>query len=273
MTTATISTARSLLFVPGDRPERFAKAIVSGADAVVLDLEDAVAPAAKVAARSAVEKWLRDGNSAAVRVNAADTPWFESDLDLCRHPGVQAIILPKAQAGSAIGQVASLRPTVALVESALGLIDLPTIIGTSGVVRLAFGAIDLALDLDTAAPDAAFDPFRLQMVVGSRAAGLAAPIDGVTVDFRDPTTIAVDVRRARSLGFTGKLCIHPAQIDPVHRALRADEAQLQRARDIVAADEDSGGAAVSLNGQMIDRPVVERARRLLALNASDDRSR
>jgi citrate lyase subunit beta/citryl-CoA lyase len=141
---------------------------------------------------------------------------------------------------------------------------MPTIAATEGVVRLAFGAIDLALDLDTDAPDAAFAPLRLQMVIASRAAGLGGPIDGVTTDFRDPAAITSDARAARAIGFTGKLCIHPAQVAPLHAALRPTHAQLAYATAIVEANTASGGAAVSMNGQMIDRPVVERALRLLA---------
>lgn len=266
MTESELSAARTLLFVPGDRPERFDKAVASGTDLVVLDLEDAVAPSSKAAARTAVQGWLSAGNFATLRINAADTEWFERDIALCAHPGVCAIMLPKAQADTAISRVASLRPTIALIESAQGLLDMPSVAQTSGVVRLAFGAIDLALDLDTSAPDVVFDSFRLQMVVASRAAGLVGPVDGVTVDFRDSAIIGADVHRARALGFTGKLCIHPAQIAPVHDALRPASAELEKARAIVAADQASLGAAVSLDGQMIDRPVAERARRLLEAN-------
>lgn len=259
-----IDAARSLLFVPGDRPERFDKAVASGADAVIVDLEDAVASPAKIDARRAVAAWLDAGRPVIVRINAADTEWFEADLDLCRHPGVAAILLPKARAGATLSRVVAVRPTIALVESAQGILDMPMIAATEGVVRLAFGAIDLALDLDTDAPDAAFAPLRLQMAIASRAAGLGGPIDGVTTDFRDPAIIASDARAARAIGFTGKLCIHPAQIAPLHAALRATDAQLARATAIVEANAASGGAAVSLNGQMIDRPIVERAIRVLA---------
>ncbi len=262
--TDAITAARSLLFVPGDRPERFDKAMASGADAVILDLEDAVAPPAKADARRAVADWLDAARPVIVRINAADTEWFEGDLDLCRHPGVAAIMLPKAHTGAVLARVAQVRPTIALVESARGLIDMPAIAATPGVVRLAFGAIDLALDLDTNCPDALFAPFRLQMAVASRAAGLAGPIDGITTDFRDPAVMSADAQAARALGFTGKMCIHPAQVAPLHAALKPSEAQLARARAIVAADAASGGAAVSLDGQMVDRPVVERALRLLA---------
>uniref|UniRef100_UPI0035CA496C HpcH/HpaI aldolase/citrate lyase family protein n=1 Tax=uncultured Sphingomonas sp. TaxID=158754 RepID=UPI0035CA496C len=264
MTERSIADARSFLFVPGDRPERFDKALAAGADAVIVDLEDAVAPAAKAAARLLVAEWLKDARPVILRINAADSEWFEADLALCRHPGVAAILLPKAQAGRMLVRVAALRPTIALVESAQGILDMPAIAQTDGVERLAFGAIDLALDLDTQCGDADFAPFRLQMVVAARAAGLAGPIDGVTVDFRDPAAVTADARAARALGFTGKLCIHPAQIAPLHAALRPTEAALALAEAIVAADAQSGGAAVSLDGQMVDRPVVERALRLLS---------
>lgn len=261
--TAAIAAARSLLFVPGDRPERFDTALASGADAVILDLEDAVPPAGKPGARRAIANWIDAARPVILRINAADTAWFEYDLALCRHPGVAAIMLPKAQAGPDLAHVATQRATIALVESAQGILDLPAIAATPGVIRLALGAIDLALDLDTTCPEASFEPLRLRMTVASRAAGLPGPIDGVTTDFNDPAAIAADATAARALGFTGKLCIHPAQIAPLHDALRPSEALLARARAIVAADAASGGAAVSLGGEMLDRPVVERARRAL----------
>jgi len=261
-----ITAARSLLFVPGDRPERFDKAIASGADVVILDLEDAVAPPAKRNARLAVGDWLDAARPVVVRINAADSEWFDADFDMCRHPGVIAIMLPKAHAGRLLSRVAAERATIALVESAQGILGMAAIAATPGVARLAFGAIDLALDIDTSAPDAAFDPFRLQMAVASRAAGLAGPIDGVTRDFRDPAIVAAEVRHARMLGMTGKMCIHPAQVAPTHAALQPTPEELVRAEAIVAADAAAAGAAVQLDGQMIDRPVVERAIRMLQVN-------
>lgn len=182
-------------------------------------------------------------------------------ISLCVFP--QESLLPKTVAGPTLQRVATLRPTVALIENARGILDISAIAATAGVTRLAFGPIDLALELDTATCETVFDPFRLQMVVASRAAGLPAPIDGITRDFREPTVVERDVTRARALGIAGKLCIHPAQIDPTHAALRPSPEELALARRIVSADAEACGGAVSLDGLMVDKPIVERARTLL----------
>lgn len=139
-----ISTARSFLFVPSDRPERFEKAMAAGADMVILDLEDAVAPAAKIAARAAVSAWISPDRPVIIRINAADTVWFDDDLALPDRAGVAAIMLSKSIAGAVLERVASCAIVIALVETARGMLDLAAIAATPGVVRLAFGSIDLA---------------------------------------------------------------------------------------------------------------------------------
>jgi citrate lyase subunit beta/citryl-CoA lyase len=261
---AIIAAARTFLFVPGDRPERVAKAYASGADVVTVDLEDAVAPDRKDAARSAIARVLDATRPVMVRINAADSRWHEADLALCAHPGVLGIMLPKAEPGPFFEAVVARRPVLALLESAAGVMGLSTLVATPGLVRLAIGEIDLSLDLDIIATDDILAPLRLQMVIAARAARLAPPVAGVTTDFRDPAVVAADAARARAAGFGGKLCIHPAQVAPVLDAFRPDAAQSDWARRIVDADARSGGAAVAVDGQMVDRPVVERARRILA---------
>lgn len=259
-----LTDGRSFLFVPGNRPERFQSAIASGAAAVIFDLEDAVPPESKNAARAAIAENLQAIPEVIIRINASSTEWFEADLELCRHPAVIGIMLPKAMAGATLAQVTNVKKTIALIESAQGIVDMTAVATTQGVVRLAFGAIDLALDLRISAADAVFNPFRLQLVVASRAAGIAAPIDGVTREFKISEAVREDTHHASSLGFTGKLCIHPAQVSVVHQAFRPTDAEISSARAIIAADSISGGAAVSINGQMVDRPVVESAHRLIA---------
>ncbi len=261
---AAIASARSFLFVPGDRADRFDKAIASGADIVILDLEDAVPAEKKDSARDLVKQWLDRGGTALVRLNGADSQWFGDDSQLCVHPSLIGVMLPKAEPGEALEQMARTCPTVALVETARAVRSLDSIGSTAGLVRLAFGSVDLALDLGFTASDGALDPLRLELVAASRAAGIAPPIGGVTVDFRDPTRIFSDTRREAALGFTAKLCIHPAQVEPVHDALRPDPSALEQARQIVAAFEATNGAAAGFEGKMIDKPVVESARRLLA---------
>lgn len=261
--TERVSAARTFLFVPGDRPERFDKAAASGADIVVLDLEDAVAPSAKQAAREAVRAWLPGKRGMLVRINSAGTEWFEEDLDLWKEVDLLGFMLPKAEAGAALQRVAGLKPTVALVESATGVATLQDIAGVPGVTRLAYGTIDLAMDLETSCDDV-LSTIGTQLVVASRSSGLAAPIDGVTVGFKDPAPVEEAMRKARKRGFGAKLCIHPAQLQPVRLAFRPTTEELEWARRVVDADRASGGAAVSLDGQMVDKPVVAMAYRTLA---------
>lgn len=259
-----IANAQTFLFTPGNRPERFAKARESGADVVILDLEDAVPPGAKDMARQAVAASLTPDHPVAVRINPADTAWFDDDLALCRQPGIAAIVFPKAELGPGLQQCAGIAPVIALIETATGVEQIAQIARLPHVARLGLGAVDLALDLDITGSDRMFDPIRLAMTVASRAADIAAPVEGVTTDFRNADVVAADTQHARSCGFTAKLCIHPAQITPVKTALMPSAERIALAQRICAADNAAGGAAVSLDGQMIDRPIVARAHRLLA---------
>lgn len=260
-----IDSARTFLFVPGDRPDRFDKARDSGADIVVLDLEDSVKPNAKSRARAIVAAWLTPEKPMMVRINGYGTPWFEDDLALARTPGVLGVMLPKAEPITATARVAQAAPTVALIESANGIAGLSQLVHAQiGIRRLALGALDLSLDLAITAGTEALDPIRLQMVIASRAVGLPSPIDGVTVEISDMAVVEQDTRRAHSLGFSGKLAIHPRQLESIVAALCPTEDQIKRALMIVEADDASGGAAFAFDGQMVDKPVVERARRLLA---------
>ena len=258
---------RSYLFVPGDRPERIAKARASGADAVIVDLEDAVAPAGKVAARDAVAAALDAAQPVVLRINGADTAWFADDARLAAHPGVAAVMLPKAASPD---QVAALRaasdgrPVLALVESAAGMAGAAALAATAGVARLVFGSIDFQLDLDIADDDLALLAFRSQLVLASRLADLPAPVDGVTTALDDASRIEAEARRARSLGFGAKLCIHPKQVSIVNDAFSPSAAELAWAQRVVDAASAAGGAAVAVDGKMVDAPVLARARRLLA---------
>ena len=248
------------LFVPGDRPERFAKATAAGPDEVVIDLEDAVAPDAKESARAAAVEWLATGQ-AWVRINATGTPWHDDDVAaLSGTPGLRGVMVAKAEVPEQLPSGVALVP---LVESALGIHNAYALAAASGVQRLAFGAIDFALDIDAAENDRSLLLARATLVLASRVAGLAGPIDGVTVSTTDIDVIGADAERARSLGFAGKLCIHPKQIAPVAAAFRPSDDEIDWARGILAA---SGGAegVVRVDGQMVDLPVVRRAERILA---------
>lgn len=262
---------RSCLFTPADRPERFEKALATGADLVVLDLEDAVLPEAKEVARENVRSFLRAGGRAGVRVNGVGTPWHESDMSLLREGGLCAAMLPKAENAADLARFAAAAPVgcavIALVESALGIWTARELAAVAGVTQLAFGSVDFQLDAgipDAAEDDAPLLYARSRLVLASAIAGIAAPIDGVTVALDDTDVLRRDVARARQLGFGGKLCIHPKQIAPVHEGFAPSAEELAQARAIVAAAEASGAeGAIRLNGKLIDRPVVMRARRLL----------
>jgi citrate lyase subunit beta/citryl-CoA lyase len=257
---------RSLLFVPGARPERFDKALAAGASAVIVDLEDAVAPADKDAARAALAAWLRPERPVIVRINGADTPWFGDDLALCGRPGVAAVMCPKAERADTLAtlRAAGAPALLPLVESAAGLAALGALAAAPGVWRLVFGSIDLQLDLGLR--DATEDellPFRLQLVLASRLAGIAAPIDGVSTALGDEQQLRDDVQRARRLGFAGKLCIHPRQVALVNRHLAPSADETAWAQRVLAAAGAAGGAAVAVDGKMVDKPVLLRAEAIL----------
>jgi citrate lyase subunit beta/citryl-CoA lyase len=256
--------ANSFLFVPGHRPDRFAKAASAGAHRIIIDLEDAVAPDDKVSARRSMRAWCAE-NSAIVRINGVGTPWFEADLDACGEAGVEAVMVPKPEEPDRLAALhASLgRPLIPLIETARGLDALRSIATTAGVARLAFGAMDLALDMGLSAQDETLDGFRLQLTLASRLADLPPPIDGVLTRFLNKEKLVRDVARVRGLGFDGKLCIHPTQIGPVNQGFRPSKAELEWANGVVAMGE---GVTV-LASEMIDRPIRERALRILRRGA------
>lgn len=275
-----VDVARSLLFVPGDRADRFGKAADSDADLVVCDLEDAVAPIDKESARAGVAAWLGSGGSACVRVNATGTREAPDDVAALRaRSGLVAVMVPKAEDPVALTSVAVALdvPVVALVESALGVHRAHEIAGARGVARLAFGSIDYALDLRSGDDQLALLHARSVLVLASRVAGLPAPVDGVTTDLDDEAAAGADAAAARRLGFGGKLCIHPRQVDAVNAAMTPSASEVAHATRVL--DTVGDGPATRLDGQMIDRPVVERAREivrragLFAGPAADDAAR
>jgi citrate lyase subunit beta/citryl-CoA lyase len=259
---------RSYLFVPASRPERFDKACSAGAGAVIVDLEDAVPADAKLTARRALEAWIGAASPSVpvlVRVNAADTEWFTGDLAMCRGAGERlgGIVLPKAERAADIERAASAAPVYPLIESAAGIAALETLARGPRVQRLMFGSIDFALDLGITDEREGLLLFRSHIVLASRLAGLPAPVDGVTTAIDDDGRITGDARYARSLGFGGKLCIHPRQLSAVHAAFSASAGDIAWARRVLDAAQASNGAAVALDGRMIDRPVILAAEQIL----------
>ena len=256
---------RSYLFVPANRPEMFDKACRAGADAVIVDLEDAVPFAGKAAARDALAGWLSPEHPVLIRMNGADTEWFAADLALCGAPGVRGVILSKAEHVDDIARVksAGAAAILPLVESAAGFDNVRAIAQAPGVERLLFGSIDFQLDLGIRGEREELLFFRSQLVLVSRLAGIGAPVDGVSTAIGDAATLLDDATHARRMGFGGKLCIHPKQVPEVNRCFSPGEEELAWARRVLEAAASSNGAAVALDGKMIDRPVILRARQLL----------
>jgi len=261
-------TPRSYLFVPGNRADRFDKACAAGADAVILDLEDAVPPAEKGAARDAVLAYLDAARPLWLRVNGSGTEWFADDVAaLAAHPGTLGILLPKAETREQIDAVLAhahgALQVLPIVETALGMAGLPELCAAPRVPRLAFGTLDFQIDLGIDGDGEELHVFRSHIVLASRLAGIGAPVDGVSTVFDDAAAIEAEARRGRRFGFGGKLCIHPRQIGPVHRAYAWTSDERAWARRVLDAVEASGGAAVSLEGKMVDMPVILKARRIL----------
>lgn len=266
-------TAHSWFVVPGDHPERFGEPTAHGAHTLICDLEDLVGPEKKDMARSAVVEWLAD-HQAYVRINTVDTEWYADDLAaVAGAPGTRGVVLPKADDPAKIAETASALPgsvsVLPLVESAAGVQNAPALAAAPRVEALVFGSLDFGLDLgiDGGAPadDMNLLYVRSRLAVASRAAGIAAPIDGVTTDLDHPESAASDASMVRRLGFGGKLCIDLRQIAGVNAAFAPSDEELDWARRVLElVDSASGEVVLRLDGRLIDRPVVSRARRIVA---------
>ena len=269
-----VAAAVTALFVPGDRPERFARAAAAGADVVIIDLEDAVAAESKAGALAAVLEALapadrNGGVQAVVRVNAMGSSRYDSEiaalLALSEAPGngLLGLMVPKAEDAVGLSRLGAGMPgglaLLPLVESAAGLVNALELARVPGVTRLAFGAIDFALDINSAEADEFVAYARSHLVVASRAAGIAAPLDSPTTEMRDSQRVEASARLARDFGFGGKLCVHPVQLPAVQRAFAPTAEEVEWARSVIGAV----GGATQVDGQMVDRPVTERARRIL----------
>jgi citrate lyase subunit beta / citryl-CoA lyase len=285
-----IAAARSMLFVPGTRTDRFDRAATSGADGVILDLEDSVAAAEKTAARNAVRSWLDAGtrpvSGLAVRVNAVGTPWHDADLRMAAATGC-AVVLPKADAvetlRSARAQLSGQTVLVALIETARGISEVAKLCDSRFIDRVAFGSVDLAVELglDPVNTSPTITHARSAVVVASAAAGLPQPLDGVTSAVDDFDRLSTDLQNAVSIGFGGKLAIHPRQVDAINHAWTPTRALLSWAEQVIAAafatttDSDhsleGGEVAVgvtTVDGHMVDLPVITRARQILTRAAN-----
>lgn len=273
-----LAAARSFLFVPANRPERFAKALASGADVVIIDLEDAVAPRDKAAARrqlaDAFGRFSEPERARLlVRLNACGSLWQADDLRLLQQltaQGLAGVMVPKAETVAGLQRVAQvLGPACALLpllESVAGLDAADALATAPQVLRLAFGNLDFQADVGLACgPDEAeLAPVRLALVLASRRAGRPAPVDGVTPGTQDSAQLQADAARGRRGGFGGKLCIHPSQVAGVNAAFAPSTAELLWAQRVMAAFAAAGGGVFSLDGRMVDAPVLRLAQRTLA---------
>ena len=254
-----------LLFLPANRLDRLEKAVATTADAVVLDLEDAVAVDQKRQALDSLSAALDQATTRkpiVLRVNGVNTEWHAQDVAVAATLPVEAVMLPKAESAATCEQVLQVsgKPIIALVETALGVLNASEIAGVAS--RLAFGNLDYAADIGVGQDRLALAHARSVLVVASRGAGIASPIDGVTQEFNDLRVIEDDARHSRSMGFGGKLLIHPKQIEPARLAFRPSSEEIAWAERILGAAGAETGV-LTLDGSMIDAPVLKRAREII----------
>lgn len=262
---------RSVLYVPGDKPRAIEKARTLGADAVILDLEDAVAPEHKAGAREHVRAALAQPWPVPVllRVNAPGTPWHGDDLALATHPALAGVVLPKVEAPPTL---AGPKPLWAMIETPLGVLGAPAIAAAPGVAGLIAGANDLARALRTR-PHAGREPLlhALSAVVLAARASDKVPLDAVYNDVRDPEGLAQECAQGRALGFAGKTVIHPGQIEAANAAYGVSEAETERARALLAAWNEAraaGQSVATFQGALVEQMHVDEAQDTLALWAA-----
>ena len=264
----TAAVARSYLFVPANRPERIAKAQRAGAHGVIVDLEDAVAPAEKDAARAALAAHLTGEQPVLVRVNGPETAWFEDDLALCNDAGVDGVLLPKAETVEQLrvvaGRIGPDRVLLPLIETARGFDNARALADSGLAQRLIFGFIDFQLDLGIEGEQDELLYFRSQLVLVSRLAGLPAPVDGVSVAIEDGERVRAETLYVKRLGFGGKLCIHPRQVPVVNACFLPTAEEQAWARRVLDAAGASHGSAIAVDGKMVDVPVIRKAQEILA---------
>jgi citrate lyase subunit beta / citryl-CoA lyase len=255
---------RSYLFAPGNNAKLIGKVFEAGADAVILDLEDAVPPGERATAREMVRAALAS-RTAWVRVNASGTDACAADLDAVA--GVAAgIRIPKAESPDDVAWVTARAPglpVMCAIETARGVLAAAEIAAAPSVVRIAIGGIDLRRDLGTGADPRAMLYARSHLVIASRAAGIEPPVDSVYPLIGDDEGLRAEAELARELGFFGKSAIHPRQVPILNEVFSADERELAWAAEVLRAFEASGGRPTRLaSGEFVDLPVAQRARRL-----------
>lgn len=276
-----------MMFAPGNHARKVEKCFTLGADAVILDLEDAVAVNEKEATRAVVLEALAKDRTCQgyVRVNACDTDFCFGDLKAVVAKGVDGIILPKVESGHQLQMVdwiiANLEreqglatggvDLIPIIETGAGMLALEKIANSATrVKRMAFGAGDYTLDMDSSwsRDESELADARARILLASRAAGLEPPIDTVWIEIKDDEGFANSCELGRRLGFQGKLCIYPTQVSVANVAFTPSDAEIEKARRVVAAFEEAeaaGSASIQVDGFFVDYPIVEKARRILAL--------
>lgn len=267
------SNIKTWLFVPATRIDRVEKAFASGTDAVIVDLEDAVATTDKVQARKDLQVYYnsQDYQPIWVRINKAGSEEFFKDVVLCQQmPNLAGVLLAKAEQASDIENAHNMTglPVIALIETALGLYQIDSMAKSAGLLAFSYGFLDLCNDLQvhvgTAAADVIANQIRYQLLLTSKVHQLLAPIDTVYTDFNDGKGLGQRVQLWSQMGMSGMLCIHPKQVATVKQSLQPTDADIEFARRVIEEYERSGQAVFKIAGQMVDAPVIERCRQLLS---------
>jgi len=265
ITTNCANTQNLLLFVPGNRPQWIDKACRAHPDALLIDLEDGIADTDKANGRLGLTEVLNKVRHlpVMVRINAINTAWHKDDIALVASLNIAAVMLPKVERASDVMDVAecSKHPVIALIESAKGLYRIFEIAEVAQ--RLAFGSLDFSADLALSHTQEALLYARSRMVLASRCFKLVPPIDGVTLSITDKKQVKADCVYAKNLGFSGKLLIHPEQVEAARKGFYPSETEIHWARQILNTASDTKAVSV-INGKMVDAPVIQRARQILA---------
>ncbi|MDN5620780.1 MAG: CoA ester lyase [Psychrobacter sp.] len=272
----TISHNKTWLFVPATRVDRIEKAFTSGADAVIVDLEDAVAKQDKAAARDALKNYYDEQNAKQtyrpiwLRINQAGSEEFFKDIVLCQQmPNVAGVLLAKAERAEDIESVYQLigLPLIALIESAIGLYQIDSMAKAGGLAAFSYGFLDLCNDLQvqvgTPSAEIVANQIRYQLILTSKVHQLSPPIDTIYPDFKDESGLSNRVNLWSKMGMAGMLCIHPKQVATVQQYLHPTDRELEFATRVIEAYEKSGQAVFEIDGEMVDAPVIARSRQLL----------
>lgn len=258
--------SRSYLFVPANRVERVIKAAASVAHEVIVDLEDAVPLSEKVTARETLRE-LAIPRPILVRVNNPETKWFQGDLTLCADLKVAGVVIPKTEHPEQLRQLDNCLPEgtwlLPLIETGSGYANLNEICKVPNVQRLIFGTVDFQLDMGIYGDGEELLYFRSALVLASRLAGLQPPIDGVTLEIGNSQRLREDTLRSKRFGFGGKLCIHPNQVSLINECFRPTVDEVAMAKRVVDQAAAAKGGAITVDGKMVDRPVILRAEQIL----------